>query len=62
MENLSLHTRNLYKQIRKDIRNSSTIYILSSFVMKSGIEDGLTIFRFPSFLYGKGISKEKGFF
>src|SRR5699024_8544543 len=35
---LSLHTRNLYKQLREDIRNSSMIYILSSFLMKSGID------------------------
>ena len=33
-----LHTNNLFKQIREDIRNSSTIYILSSFIMRSGID------------------------
>lgn len=33
-----LLTNNLYKQLREDIRNSSTIYILSSFMMKSGID------------------------
>lgn len=37
MEPLSLHTHNLLSQLREDIRNSSSIYILSSFVMYSGI-------------------------
>lgn len=37
MEPLSLHTHNLLSQLRGDIRNSSSIYILSSFVMYSGI-------------------------
>lgn len=35
---ISLHTKNLYKQLSEDIRNSSTIYILSSFLMRSGID------------------------
>lgn len=35
---ISLHTQNLYKQLKKDIKNSSLIYILSSFIMKSGID------------------------
>lgn len=35
---LSLHTKNLYKQLKEDIRNSTTIYILSSFLMHSGIK------------------------
>src|SRR5690625_2536117 len=35
---ISLHTRNLYKQLKEDIRNSSMIYILSSFLMESGIK------------------------
>lgn len=38
MESLSLHTRNLSKQMRSDIRKSSTIYILSSFIMRSGVD------------------------
>lgn len=38
MKQLTLYTNNLYKQLREDIRQSSSIYILSSFVMKSGIE------------------------
>lgn len=38
MEPLSLHTQNLFKQLQKDIRNSSMIYILSSFIMRSGVE------------------------
>lgn len=38
MDSLSLHTRNISTQISKDIRASSTIYILSSFIMRSGIE------------------------
>ena len=37
MEPLSLHTRNLSKQLRKDIQQSSMIYILSSFIMHSGV-------------------------
>lgn len=38
MESLSLHTRNISEQICRDIRASSTIYILSSFIMRSGVE------------------------
>lgn len=34
---ITLHTKNLYKQLKIDIRNSSMIYILSSFLMESGI-------------------------
>lgn len=34
----SLHTSNLHKQLKQAISESSTIYILSSFVMKSGVE------------------------
>src|SRR5690606_34021615 len=35
---ITLYTNNLYKQLREDIRKSSSIYILSSFIMKSGID------------------------
>lgn len=38
MDQISLHTRELYKQLKEDIRSSSTIYILSSFLMHSGVE------------------------
>lgn len=38
MKQLTLYTNNLYKQLREDIRQSSSIYILSSFMMKSGVE------------------------
>lgn len=38
MQNVELLTNNLYKQIKDDISKSSTIYILSSFLMKSGVE------------------------
>src|SRR5690625_53751 len=38
MYNLSLHTKQLYQQLKKDISHSSTIYILSSFIMRSGVE------------------------
>src|SRR5690625_2927594 len=38
MNELSLHTNHLYKQLRKDISHSSTIYILSSFIMRSGVD------------------------
>ena len=37
MEPLSLHTNNLLQQLREDIRKSSVIYMLSSFVMRSGV-------------------------
>lgn len=37
MGSLSLHTQNLSNQVRKDIASSSLIYILSSFIMRSGI-------------------------
>jgi len=35
---ISLHTGQLYREIREAISESSTIYILSSFIMKSGVE------------------------
>ncbi|SHG56168.1 DEAD/DEAH box helicase family protein [Ornithinibacillus halophilus] len=38
MEDITLYTNNLHKQIKEDIRQSSTIYILSSFIMKSGVD------------------------
>lgn len=38
MEQLTLLTNNLYKQLREDIRQSSTIYMLTSFLMKSGVD------------------------
>lgn len=38
MEDISLNTSNLYKQLREDIRGSSTVYIMASFIMKSGVE------------------------
>ena len=38
MQNVELLTNNLYKQLKDDISKSSTIYILSSFLMKSGVE------------------------
>jgi len=38
MQNIGLHTQQLYQQLKKDISYSSTIYILSSFVMRSGVE------------------------
>ena len=38
MKTLSLLTNNLYKQLKEDIQDSTTIYILSSFIMKSGID------------------------
>lgn len=38
MNSLILHTKNLFNQLKEDINNSSTIYILSSFIMKSGID------------------------
>src|SRR5690625_2499454 len=37
MQQMTLLTNNLYKQLREDISNSSTIYILSSFMMQSGV-------------------------
>jgi len=37
MSNITLHTGHLYKQLKQDIAYSSTIYILSSFIMKSGV-------------------------
>ncbi|MFD1039355.1 DEAD/DEAH box helicase family protein [Virgibacillus byunsanensis] len=38
MTNITLHTSNLHKQLLEDIQNSSTIYILTSFIMKSGVK------------------------
>ena len=38
MTDISLHTSNLYKQLREDIVRSSTVYIMTSFIMKSGVE------------------------
>ena len=38
MNTMTLHTNHLYHQLKEDITNSSTIYVLSSFVMKSGID------------------------
>lgn len=38
MDTLSLYTKNVGKQIRNEIHNSSMIYILSSFMMRSGID------------------------
>lgn len=38
MDSISLHTKNLGKQIQKEIHKSSVIYILSSFVMRSGVD------------------------
>ncbi|MFD2043086.1 DEAD/DEAH box helicase family protein [Ornithinibacillus salinisoli] len=38
MNDISLYTSNLHKQIKEDISSSSTIYILSSFIMKSGVD------------------------
>lgn len=38
MDDISLHTESLFKQLKIDMRNSSTIYILSSFIMRSGVE------------------------
>lgn len=38
MAGITLHTSNLHKQLIEDIQNSSTIYILTSFIMKSGVE------------------------
>ncbi|WP_067726905.1 DEAD/DEAH box helicase family protein [Oceanobacillus damuensis] len=38
MTDISLHTSNLHKQLLEDIQNSSTIYVLTSFIMKSGVE------------------------
>lgn len=38
MKQLSLHTNHLYKEIRRAITDSSTVYILTSFIMKSGVE------------------------
>src|SRR5699024_3455644 len=38
MQSIMLHTNNLFKQIRTDIASSSTIYILSSFIMRSGVD------------------------
>lgn len=36
MSDISLHTNHLYEQLKKDISHSSTIYILTSFIMNSG--------------------------
>ncbi|MEC5425306.1 DEAD/DEAH box helicase family protein [Virgibacillus sp. C22-A2] len=38
MADITLHTSKLHKQLIEDIQNSSTIYILTSFIMKSGAE------------------------
>lgn len=38
MSKIVLHTSNLFQQIKEDMRNSTTIYILSSFIMQSGVE------------------------
>ncbi|MUV37645.1 hypothetical protein JNUCC1_01451 [Lentibacillus sp. JNUCC-1] len=38
MKPLSLHTSQLHKEIRAAIAESSTVYILTSFIMKSGVE------------------------
>lgn len=38
MRQWSLHTEMLYHQLKEDIHQSSTIYILSAFMMKSGVE------------------------
>ncbi|GAB3802237.1 DEAD/DEAH box helicase family protein [Virgibacillus kimchii] len=38
MRSISLHTGQLYREIKEAISESSTIYILSSFIMKSGVE------------------------
>ncbi|GAA0466288.1 DEAD/DEAH box helicase family protein [Alkalibacillus silvisoli] len=38
MSNVSLYTQNLYQHIRSDIQNSTTIYLLSSFIMESGVK------------------------
>ncbi|OZU89633.1 DNA helicase [Virgibacillus indicus] len=38
MADISLHTNDLHKQLVEDINNSSTIYILTSFIMKSGVD------------------------
>lgn len=38
MDVITLHTNQLYKQIRQAIRDSTTVYILSSFIMKSGVD------------------------
>src|SRR5690625_4977397 len=38
MTEITLHTNSLYKQLREDIKKSSTIYILSSFMMDSGVK------------------------
>lgn len=37
MTDISLHTNNLHERVQKDIQDSSTIYILSSFMMLSGV-------------------------
>ncbi|MFC4022317.1 DEAD/DEAH box helicase family protein [Oceanobacillus longus] len=38
MADISIHTSNLHKQLIEDMQNSSTIYIMTSFIMKSGVE------------------------
>lgn len=38
MELIKLHTNQLYHHVREGIEESTTIYILSSFVMKSGVD------------------------
>lgn len=38
MTNIKLVTENVQKQIIEGIKNASTIYILTSFVMNSGVE------------------------
>lgn len=36
--NVSLITNQLYQQVKRDIQSSTTIYILSSFMMYSGVK------------------------
>ncbi|GAA0447410.1 DEAD/DEAH box helicase family protein [Lentibacillus halophilus] len=38
MSDISLHTKQLHQQLKQDIQNSSTIYIISSFIMKTGVD------------------------